>query len=102
MSTTGAGWAQLRQQARSLETQVRFLGEMPVFELTTTQTETLFHTYSQFASVSNIPAKPTEDERQTESKIQDLLEKVGILVLVANPWLTYSSVKLSLDNSPGF
>jgi hypothetical protein len=75
---------------------------MPVYELTTRQTETLFHTYSQFASVSNIPAKPTEDERQTESKTQDVLEKVGILILVANPWLTYFSVKLSLDNSPGF
>jgi hypothetical protein len=75
---------------------------MSVFELTTTQTETLFHTYSQFASVSNIPAKPTEDERQTESKIQDLLEKAGTLMVIANLGLTFSSVKLSLDNSPGF
>jgi Golgi SNAP receptor complex protein 1 len=95
MSTTGAGWAQLRQQARSLETQVRFLGEMPVFELTTVQTETLFHTYSQFASVSNIPTKPTEDERQTESKIQDLLEKAGALMVIADLGLTCCSVKLS-------
>jgi hypothetical protein len=78
------------------------MGKNPVYELTTTQTETLFHTYSQFASVSNIPAKPTEDEKQTESKIQDVLEKVGILILVPKPWLTFSSVKLSLDNSPGF
>ncbi|KAF5516031.1 Golgi SNAP receptor complex member 1 [Colletotrichum siamense] len=53
------GWAQLRQQARSLET----------------QTETLFHTYSQFSTVSDIPAKPTEDERTTEAKLQDLLER---------------------------
>lgn len=45
-------------------------------ELNTLQTETLFHTYSQFGSVPNIPAKPSEDERQTELKIQDLLEKV--------------------------
>ncbi|TVY56010.1 Golgi SNAP receptor complex member 1 [Lachnellula cervina] len=59
-STTGTGWAQLRQHARTLEN----------------QTETLFHTYSQFASVPNLPAKPTEDESQTESKIQDTLEKV--------------------------
>ncbi|KAG9235642.1 hypothetical protein BJ875DRAFT_458585 [Amylocarpus encephaloides] len=63
-SSTGTGWAQLRQQARSLET----------------QTETLFHTYSQFAAVPNIPAKPTEDERQTESKLQDILEKRETLV----------------------
>jgi Golgi SNAP receptor complex protein 1 len=44
--------------------------------LTQTQTETLFHTYSQFASVPNIPPKPTEDERQTEAKLQEILEKV--------------------------
>ncbi|ATZ55139.1 Bcgos1 [Botrytis cinerea B05.10] len=60
MSTsTGTGWAQLRQQARSLET----------------QTETLFHTYSQFSAVSNIPPKPSEDERSTEMKLQEILEK---------------------------
>jgi len=65
MSTsTGSGWAQLRQQARLLET----------------QTETLFHTYSQFASAANIPPKPSEDERQTESKIQEILEKRETLV----------------------
>ncbi|KAA8567009.1 hypothetical protein EYC84_010096 [Monilinia fructicola] len=53
MSTsTGTGWAQLRQQARSLET----------------QTETLFHTYSQFSAITNIPPKPSEDERSTEMK----------------------------------
>jgi len=60
MSTsTGGGWAQLRQQTRSLEI----------------QTETLFHTYSQFSQVPNIPAEPTEEEKQTESKINGLLEK---------------------------
>lgn len=49
-------------------------------ELTTLQTETLFHTYSQFASVPNIPAKPSEDERDTESKLQEILEKVSFLL----------------------
>ncbi|RFU35932.1 hypothetical protein B7463_g337, partial [Scytalidium lignicola] len=58
-SSTGTGWAQLRQQARSLET----------------QTESLFHTYSQFAAVPNIPPKPTDEERETEARIQELLEK---------------------------
>ncbi|ROW18266.1 hypothetical protein VPNG_00412 [Cytospora leucostoma] len=53
------GWAQLRQQARSLES----------------QTETLFHTYSQFSSTPNIPAKPTEEEINTEAKLQEVLEK---------------------------
>ncbi|KAM3071217.1 protein transport protein gos1 [Clarireedia jacksonii] len=65
MSTsTGQGWAQLRQQARSLET----------------QTETLFHTYSQFSAVPNIPPKPTEDERSTERKLQEVLEKRETLI----------------------
>lgn len=49
----------MRQQARSLET----------------QTENLFHIYSQFSTAPNIPPKPTEDERNTEKKLQELLEK---------------------------
>ncbi|KAK2023219.1 vesicle transport V-SNARE protein [Colletotrichum zoysiae] len=57
--SVNTGWAQLRQQARSLET----------------QTETLFHTYSQFSTVADIPARPTEEERTTEKKLQELLEK---------------------------
>ncbi|KAL2785043.1 hypothetical protein BJX66DRAFT_315615 [Aspergillus keveii] len=58
-SSTGTGWAQLRQQARSLET----------------QTESLFHTYSQFASMTKLPPQPSEDETRTESQIKELLEK---------------------------
>ncbi|KAK2742594.1 hypothetical protein FQN57_005220 [Myotisia sp. PD_48] len=58
-STTGTGWAQLRQQARSLET----------------QTESLFHTYSQYASMNKLPARPSEDEKRTETEIQDVLQK---------------------------
>ncbi|KAL7629348.1 protein transport protein gos1 [Parahypoxylon ruwenzoriense] len=57
--TGNQGWAQLRQQARSLES----------------QTETLFHTYSQFSTVSNIPAKPTKEERETEAKLEEILDK---------------------------
>lgn len=56
---TGTGWAQLRQQIRTLES----------------QTETLFHTYSQFASTPNLPSKPSEDEQQHEVEIEELLEK---------------------------
>ncbi|KAI9784529.1 MAG: hypothetical protein M1816_000795 [Peltula sp. TS41687] len=58
-ASTGTGWAQLRQQARSLET----------------QTETLFHTYSQFASAPSVPPKPTEEEQRVEGQLQDLLQK---------------------------
>ena len=43
------------------------------------QTESYFHKYSQFATATNIPPKPTEDEKQTEASIQDLLEKVRAL-----------------------
>lgn len=39
------------------------------------QTETLFHTYSQFSQVANIPPKPTPEEKDTEAKLQDLLER---------------------------
>ncbi|KAI9834588.1 MAG: hypothetical protein M1819_002964 [Sarea resinae] len=63
-SSTGSGWAQLRQQARSLET----------------QTETLFHTYSQFASLSNVPPKPTEEELRVEAELKDILERREALI----------------------
>ncbi|KAI0482799.1 V-snare-domain-containing protein [Xylariaceae sp. FL0804] len=58
-STGNQGWAQLRQQARSLES----------------QTETLFHTYSQYSTVPNIPPKPTKEERETEARLEELLDK---------------------------
>ena len=41
-----------------------------------TQTESLFHTYSQFANAPDIPAKPSEDETRTDAQLQELLEKV--------------------------
>jgi len=40
------------------------------------QTETYLHTYSQFSTQTKIPPKPTEEERNTEAKLQELLEKV--------------------------
>ncbi|KAL9127858.1 MAG: hypothetical protein Q9217_003349 [Psora testacea] len=58
-ASTGTGWAQLRQQARSFEN----------------QTDLLFHTYSQFSSTSNISPTPAEDERKAEAQIQEILEK---------------------------
>ncbi|KAK7952471.1 uncharacterized protein PG986_008199 [Apiospora aurea] len=58
-SAGNPGWAQLRQQARALES----------------QTETLFHTYSQYAQVTNIPPKPTPEERETEAKLEDVIER---------------------------
>ncbi|EOA81879.1 protein transport protein gos1 [Exserohilum turcicum] len=64
MSSTGGGWAQLRQQARTLEQ----------------QTETLFHTYSQFGSTPNIPAKPSEEELRVETRLHDILEQREALV----------------------
>ncbi|KAL2259939.1 hypothetical protein VTK26DRAFT_6225 [Humicola hyalothermophila] len=58
-TTAGQGWAQLRQQARALET----------------QTETCLQTYSQFSTQTNIPAKPTEEEKHAEARVQELLDK---------------------------
>lgn len=40
------------------------------------KTESLFHTYSQFSTSSNISPKPTEDEQKTEAQILDILERV--------------------------
>ncbi|KAI9800057.1 MAG: hypothetical protein M1825_004239 [Sarcosagium campestre] len=85
MSSTGAGWAQLRQQARSLET----------------QTETLFHTYSQYASAATVPSKPTEAEQRVDAQLQDILEKRETLIsqlsrlLDSESALTSSAVKQS-------
>ncbi|KIW32122.1 uncharacterized protein PV07_03692 [Cladophialophora immunda] len=56
---TATGWAQLRQQIRTLES----------------QTEALFHTYSQYTSTPNLPPKPSDDEQRNEAEIQELLEK---------------------------
>ncbi|KAF2832894.1 putative vesicle transport v-SNARE protein superfamily [Ophiobolus disseminans] len=64
MSATGGGWAQLRQQARTLEQ----------------QTDTLFHTYSQFGSTPNIPAKPSEEELRVETRLNEVLEQRDGLV----------------------
>ncbi|GAB7338970.1 hypothetical protein MBLNU457_5640t1 [Dothideomycetes sp. NU457] len=64
MATQTGSWAQLRQQARSLET----------------QTDVLFHTYSQFASTSNTSAKPTSEETKTESQLEDILERRSTLL----------------------
>ncbi|KAL5341843.1 hypothetical protein BJX70DRAFT_28410 [Aspergillus crustosus] len=64
-SSTGApGWAQLRATARSLET----------------QTETLFHTYSQHASMTKLPPQPSEEEIRTETQIKEILEKRESLI----------------------
>ncbi|KAL4969122.1 putative vesicle transport v-SNARE protein Gos1 [Aspergillus stella-maris] len=63
-SSTGSGWAQLRQQARSLET----------------QTENLFHTYSQYASMTKLPPQPSDEENRNHAQIKDLLEKRESLI----------------------
>ncbi|KAJ5107445.1 hypothetical protein N7456_004120 [Penicillium angulare] len=85
MTSTSSGWAQLRQQARSLET----------------QTETLFHTYAQYASLTKPPPEPTEDEKRVESQLKDLLERRDALIaqlsrlLDSEATLTSSALKQS-------
>jgi len=64
MSSTGAGWAQLRQQARSLES----------------QTEDLFHTYSQFSTSSSISPEPSNEEKRIETQISNQLDKRDSLI----------------------
>ncbi|KAF2154601.1 V-snare-domain-containing protein [Myriangium duriaei CBS 260.36] len=83
MSLQTGSWAQLRQQARSLET----------------QTENLFSTYSQFSSTTTVSPKPSEDETKTESQLEDLLEKrsnlLGQLTRLLDSEASQSAVKSS-------
>ncbi|GAM86151.1 hypothetical protein ANO11243_041620 [Dothideomycetidae sp. 11243] len=83
MALQTGSWAQLRQQARSLET----------------QTENLFSTYSQFATSTSIPPKPSEDETKTESQLEELLEKrstlLGQLTRLLDSEASQSAVKSS-------
>ncbi|KAF2430525.1 putative vesicle transport v-SNARE protein Gos1 [Tothia fuscella] len=84
-SSTGGGWAQLRQQARNLET----------------QTESLFSTYSQYATSTTLPPKPSEEETRLESQIHTLLTKRTTLLaqltrlLDSESALTSSALKQS-------
>ncbi|KAF2856124.1 V-snare-domain-containing protein [Plenodomus tracheiphilus IPT5] len=86
MSSTGGGWAQLRQQARTLEQ----------------QTETLFHTYSQFSSTPNIPAKPSEEEVRVETRLHEVLEQrdglVGQLSRLLDSESAHSSSAVKQNN----
>ncbi|ETN46153.1 uncharacterized protein HMPREF1541_00337 [Cyphellophora europaea CBS 101466] len=61
---SGTGWAQLRQQIRTLES----------------QSESLFHTYSQYVSAANLPEKPSEEEVKNESDLSELFEKRESLI----------------------
>lgn len=49
---------------------------MPLLTTELGQTQSLFHTYSQFANAANVPANPSAEESDTEAKIEDLLEQV--------------------------
>ena len=40
------------------------------------QTESLFHTYSQFASKADLPSKPSDEEQHVEKELNEILEKV--------------------------
>lgn len=75
MTANMGSWAQLRQQARSQET----------------QTESLFHTYAQFASKTDLDPQPSDDERRTEEQLMQLLEKRTA---------TLASLQRSLDSEP--
>ena len=101
MSSTGSGWSQLRQQVRALESQVSlsYLFTEQVtksisgffecqFKLTIpSQTDSLFHTYSQYAASSHLPPKPSEEEQKTEKQILELLEKVNLShSMISNAW----------------
>jgi len=58
------GWASLRQQIRTLES----------------QTESNFHTLSQYTSSLSLPEKPSPEEQATEEAITDLFAKRETLI----------------------
>lgn len=66
------------------------------------QTETLFHTYSQFSSTPNIPAKPSEEELRVESRLQEVLEQrdglVGQLSRLLDSESAHSSSAVKQNN----
>ncbi|KAF2401098.1 vesicle transport v-SNARE protein superfamily [Trichodelitschia bisporula] len=64
MASTTGGWPQLRQQARSLET----------------QTENLFHVYSQYASSTTLPPNPSEEQLRLETQLTSLLDRRDTVV----------------------
>ncbi|EAQ90874.1 hypothetical protein CHGG_02809 [Chaetomium globosum CBS 148.51] len=75
-TTAGQGWAQLRQQARSLES----------------QTEASLQTYSQFSTQTAIPPKPTKEEKNAEAKREGVIAQLGRL-LDSEATLTSSALK---------
>lgn len=73
----------MRQQIRTLES----------------QTETVFHTYSQYTSTPNLPPKPSEDETRNDAEIEELLQQRESLIaqlsrlLDSEPALSSSTLK---------
>jgi golgi SNAP receptor complex member 1 len=66
------------------------------------QTETLFHTYSQYSTVSKIPPKPTPEEQETEQKLVEIMEKregvIGQLARLLDSEATLTSSALKQNN----
>ena len=40
------------------------------------QTESLFYTYAQFGSKTDLEPKPSDDEAKTEAQLNEILDKV--------------------------
>lgn len=60
------------------------------------KTESLFHTYAQFASRSDIDPTPSEEERRTEEQLNEVLEKVSDSVFVTSKRLTNTPQRTAL------
>ena len=41
------------------------------------KTESLFHTYAQFGSKTDLEPKPSDDEAKTEAQLNEILDKVN-------------------------
>ena len=45
--------------------------------MTRLKTESLFHTYAQFGSKTDLEPKPSDDEAKTEAQLNEILDKVN-------------------------
>ena len=54
------------------------------------QTENLFHTYSQYASMTKLPPQPSDEENRNQAQIKDLLEKVHPAIICASDTVAIS------------
>jgi Golgi SNAP receptor complex protein 1 len=67
----------LEKQVRSSAGRRKGAGQTRAAADHLSQTEASLHTYSQFSTQTAIPPKPTDEEKNAEAKVQELLDKAS-------------------------